>query len=80
MGCTPACSLDWPPTVGWQTEGMVARKLTHPKPHLRSGLDLSICTYNCRSLSKDELIEHLLQEIKKTSCYISRCVRNTLKR
>ena len=38
------------------------------KPPVRKGIDLSICTYNCRSLSRDEQIYHLLQEVDATSC------------
>ena len=34
----------------------------------QKGVALSICTYNCRSLSKEENLDLLLQEIRKTSC------------
>lgn len=32
-------------------------------PPLENGLDVSICTYKCRSLLRDELIDDLLQEV-----------------
>lgn len=38
------------------------------RPPLRDGLYLSISTYNYRTLSKDEIIYHLLQEVGKTLC------------
>lgn len=58
--------LDWPPTTGRRPEGKgLLRILWCTRPPLRNGLDLSACTYNCRSLLRDELNENLLQEVER---------------
>ena len=38
---------------------------TPPKPN---GLDLSICSYKCRCLTRDEQLNHLLEEERKITC------------
>lgn len=51
--------------------GRQAKNLRCTKANLRDGLGLSICcTYNCRSLSRDELIDHLFRKVRGTSCDI----------
>lgn len=40
------------------------------RPLLWNRLDLPVCAYSCRSLSRNELINRLLQEVGITSCNI----------
>lgn len=76
-------SLPLPPFTKW------GKLISNPKvkdllrcsgctrPPLRNGLDFSICTFNCRSLSRDERIDHLLQEIEKCHATSTACASNS---
>lgn len=58
------------PAYGGMSSEELLRISGRTSSSLRNGVDLSIRTHNCRSLSRNEFINHLLQEVERTSCNI----------
>lgn len=67
----PARHLDHPPAADRHLEGKRMLRISDCiRPLLWNRLDLSIYAYSCRSLSRNELINRLFQEVGITSCNI----------
>ena len=43
-------------------------RITGTKMPSRKTVNLAVCTYNCRSLAKDNVLNHLMEERKKIKC------------
>lgn len=70
--------MGWPVMAGWYPEGEGLLKISGcTRPSLWNELDHSICEYSSKSLSVDELKDHLFKEVGRTSYDTRRRVRNT---
>ncbi|MFH4982495.1 hypothetical protein AB6A40_009204 [Gnathostoma spinigerum] len=66
----PARSLRRSPAADRNSSGEGLVRITSRTRPPRKGLDLSICTLNCRGLSRDERLDYLLREKNTRACDI----------
>lgn len=66
-GLVTVRSLNSPPSSGRQ--GLI-RISSYIGRSIQNEVNLSICAYNCKSLSTEEFFDHLLQEVWRPSCDI----------